>query len=74
MADESPAIDRARFAARELVAKYERYLGRDLPSLARENMLLAFEAGYLRGFSDGMESGMKAALEIAKSTLNRGAS
>jgi hypothetical protein len=74
MADESQAIDKAKFAARELIAKFERYLGREIPSFMRENMLFAFETGYLRGFSDGMENGMKTSLEITRSILDRGAS
>ena len=60
MSDETDqANDRARFAAREFVARFERELGVDLSEVIRDRMLFAFEIGYLRGHGEGMQHAVK---------------
>lgn len=51
----SVPVEKAKFAARELLARFEKGLGHPFPHIVREHMLSAFELGYLRGFGDGME-------------------
>jgi hypothetical protein len=46
--------EQALFAARELVARFERESGTKLAAVMRDRMLFAFEMGYLRGHGDGM--------------------
>ena len=48
--------DRARFAAREFVTRFERETGGDLGAVVRDRMLFAYEMGYLRGHGDGMRA------------------
>lgn len=50
------AADQARFAARELLARFERELGVDQSAVVRDRMLFAYEMGYLRGHGDGMRA------------------
>ena len=44
--------DRARFAAREFVARVSREMGGALSAVATDRMLFAYEMGYLRGASE----------------------
>jgi hypothetical protein len=66
------AADKAKFAAREMLAKIERETGPIAPAM-RESMLTAAELGYMVGFGDGMEHAYKASGDIvdrfAKGTL-----
>jgi len=50
------AGDRARFASREFVARFEHGLGGALPAVVVDRMLFAFEMGYLRGHGEGMHA------------------
>ena len=45
--------ERARFAAREFVARLARETGETLSQAMTDRILLAFEIGYLRGRTDG---------------------
>lgn len=51
--------EQALFAARAFVARLERELGSVLPSGVRDQVLFAYEMGYLRGRSDGMAAAMR---------------
>lgn len=56
MSDESDHIsDRARFAAREFVARFDSEMGGGTSALVVERMLFAYEMGYLRGSSEKLE-------------------
>jgi hypothetical protein len=48
--------DQARFAARELLAKFVREMGGEVSAVVADRMLFAFEMGYLRCHGDGMRA------------------
>ena len=52
----SEASDKARFVAREFVARWERDTGESLSPLVTDRMLFAYEMGYLRGHGDSMKT------------------
>lgn len=52
MSEIDQANERAQFAAREFVARFERETGCELGEFVRERILFAFEMGYLRGRTD----------------------
>jgi len=49
------ADHRARFAAREFVARWRRETGEE-SAVVTDRMLFAYEMGYLRGHGDGMRA------------------
>lgn len=50
--------DQARFVAREFIARWKRETGEVLTETACDRMTFSYEAGYLRGRSDGMRTAM----------------
>jgi hypothetical protein len=60
----------ARFAARELLARFEREIGHAFPSHVASHMLTCFELGYLRGRGDGFEHGMRSAVDLTRKAIN----
>ena len=50
------ASDRARFAAREFVARWSRDTGEVPSAVVTDRMLFAYEMGYLRGHGDAMNT------------------
>jgi hypothetical protein len=66
------AADKAKFAARKMIADIERETG-PLDARVRESMLTAATLGYMVGFGDGLDHAYKQAGEVvdrfAKGTL-----
>ena len=50
------AVQRARFTAREFVARLARELGVELDPFLAERIAFGYEMGYLRGWCDGARS------------------
>lgn len=63
--------ERARFAAREHVARWERETEEALPPRARDLVLFAYEMGYLRGHGDGVKAASTMFEEISQAGVAR---
>jgi hypothetical protein len=58
--------ERARFAAREFVARWYRETGEEPLARITDRMLFAYEMGFLRGRSDGMHRATELLNDLAQ--------
>lgn len=58
--------DQARFAAREFIGRWKRETGEVLSETIADRMTFSYEAGFLRGRSEGMRAAMDMFDEITR--------